>query len=540
MSNNTETFIIKINDKGVVSGLRKAEDATDRVHKKTNGLNTAFRALGGIMAGISIGYLGSEVISTLAEFEKFEAVLTNTFGSNSKAKQALADITEFASKTPFAVDELSGAFVKLANRGFAPTVTELTKLGDLASSTGKGFDQLAEALMDAETGEFERLKEFGIKASKNGDRVAFTFKGVTQEVNYTEKAMRDYILSLGDVQGVSGGMAAISKTTGGLISNLKDDITQLYLTIGQKLKPEIAGTIGALKGAVNVIKDFVNWITSGSTSAEIFIAVVAGLTAGIILYNAVVQAQILWTKAATAAQWLYNAALTANPIGIVVGAIAVLVTAVVVAWKRFDKFRAVIKGTWAAMKSIAKGIKDDFLSLPDLIIKAFKSIPTAIMQSFSSVGKIIKAVTSGNLSDIPNIIADFAKNNAVSQALADKERVDPAKAAGKAFADAYNDEMSKSAQAKKQKAEDEKAINEQKVDFEGSTVDPTGGKGGKLGAGLSEVRASAPKTFNINIESLIKEQNINTTNLRESTQKIKEEITRVLLTAVNDSQIIAE
>jgi len=52
----------------------------------------------------------------------------------------------------------------------------MVKLGDLASSTGKSFDQLAEAVLDAQTGEFERLKEFGIKASANGDKVTFSFK----------------------------------------------------------------------------------------------------------------------------------------------------------------------------------------------------------------------------------------------------------------------------------------------------------------------------------------------------------------------------
>ena len=52
-----------------------------------------------------------------------------------------------ASKTPFAVVELTQAFVKLANQGFRPTTDELRKLGDLASSTGKQFDQLAEAII---------------------------------------------------------------------------------------------------------------------------------------------------------------------------------------------------------------------------------------------------------------------------------------------------------------------------------------------------------------------------------------------------------
>ncbi|QIM22887.1 hypothetical protein G7075_20050 [Phycicoccus sp. HDW14] len=48
------------------------------------------------------------------------------------------------------------------------------------------------------------------------------------------------------------------------------------------------------------------------------------------------------TGIVTAAQWLWNAALTANPIGIVVVAIAALVAAIVLAWKNSETFRAIV------------------------------------------------------------------------------------------------------------------------------------------------------------------------------------------------------
>lgn len=203
-------------------------------------------ALASLGAAFSVGAVlsfGKAIIDTTAQFQKMEAVLTNTLGSNSAAKVAMDQIVDFASKTPFQVDELTGAFVKLANRGFTPTIREMTALGDLASSTGKSFDQLAEATLDAMTGEFERLKEFGIKAKVEGDNVAFTFKGVTTEVEKTDDAIQSYILSLGETEGVSGSMAAISETVGGKISNLQDNFTQLQLTLGSSSSGLIAGVL---------------------------------------------------------------------------------------------------------------------------------------------------------------------------------------------------------------------------------------------------------------------------------------------------------
>jgi hypothetical protein len=213
--------------------------------------------LKGALAGISLAALGREVINVTAEFQKFEAVLTNTLGSNSAAKIALRDIEEFAKRTPFSVEELTQSFVKLANQGFQPTTDQLTNLGDLASSTGKSFDQLAEAIIDAQTGEFERLKEFGIRASKQGDQVKFTFKGVQTQVKFTSDEIQKYILSLGEAEGVSGAMAAISETLGGQISNLGDSWSQFLKVIGDGNKGALSVATKGLSALLASATEFI-------------------------------------------------------------------------------------------------------------------------------------------------------------------------------------------------------------------------------------------------------------------------------------------
>jgi len=195
-----------------------------------------------------------KIIELGSEFQKFEAILTTSLGDNSLAAGAMVMIQDFASKTPFSVRELTDSFVKLTNQGFKPTEKELRKLGDLASSTGKNFDQLAEALIDAQVGEFERLKEFGVKAQTEGDKVKFTFKGVTTEVDKTSASIKDYILSLGDIEGVSGSMAAISNTLGGSISNLGDSFDQLLVTL--------SNTQGGLYGFFTGLSEAIQGVTA--------------------------------------------------------------------------------------------------------------------------------------------------------------------------------------------------------------------------------------------------------------------------------------
>ena len=222
--------------------------------------SSAFKTAGLALAGaFSVGAFlsfGKEVLSVTAEFEKFGAVLGNTLGSDALAKLKLQEISDFAAKTPFSVNELTDSFIKLANQGFRPTGDEMRSLGDLASSTGKSFNQLAEAILDAQTGEFERLKEFGIRAQSSGDQVIFTFKGVQTIVDKSSEAIRGYVLSLGNAEGVSGSMAIISETLTGKISNLGDSWDQMLVSVGSNTSGVFTSAIDLISQAINKVTDF--------------------------------------------------------------------------------------------------------------------------------------------------------------------------------------------------------------------------------------------------------------------------------------------
>lgn len=185
------------------------------------------------------GYLkdiGTNAYSTRKEFAKYEAVLRNTLRSQEKAAQAMRMLQQLAADTPASLKEWTEAYIKLVNRGIKPTSDELTNMGDLASSQGKDVEQLIEAILDAMTGENERLKEFGIKASKNGNTVKYTFRGVTTEVQNSEEAIKNYLLSLGKLDGVAGSMAVQMQELEGMQSNLSDTLDSFYNKLGKRME----------------------------------------------------------------------------------------------------------------------------------------------------------------------------------------------------------------------------------------------------------------------------------------------------------------
>lgn len=249
---NSQLVADSVKTKDLLRGIATTgSEAGSRIGNAFNMANGMIGMLG-IGAVGSIGMLGRTIMDVTAKFEKFGIVLKNTLGE-AKGADALNMIANFAATTPFQLDEVTGAFIKMANQGFVPTRQEMVKLGDLASSTGKSFDQLAEAILDANTGQFERLKEFGIKASQNGDRVTFSFKEQKTTVENTNSAIQKYLLSLGDMKGVAGANEKISASLTGQISNLGDKVGAMFNQIGTANKGFLYAAVG---GAATLIDNY--------------------------------------------------------------------------------------------------------------------------------------------------------------------------------------------------------------------------------------------------------------------------------------------
>jgi hypothetical protein len=257
------------------AGLNRMEKSIEKAGKNSEKTaSQSFERISGIIAGAfsvqAISGFVRKVIEVRSEFERYESVLSNTLGSEARAGLILREIQDFASSTPFQLNELSGAFVKLTNYGLQPSMEAMRQYGDLASAVGKDFDQLAEAVADATTGEFERLKEFGIRASKQGDKVTFTFKEQATEVALTADAIEGYITSLGDLEGVQGSMAVQMQTLGGNVSNLTDNYNKLLTAIGNtdaysKAITSMSKTLTTMEKMVKVgreIEHGTTWISS--------------------------------------------------------------------------------------------------------------------------------------------------------------------------------------------------------------------------------------------------------------------------------------
>lgn len=177
--------------------------------------------IAGIGAGIGIAEIVGQLVTAQREFDKINSQLITATGSVEGASRAFGALKDFAASTPYALKDVTEAFIQLRNMGLTPSERALASYGNTASSMGKDLGQLIEAVADAATGEFERLKEFGIKSSKQGDDVAFTFQGVTTKVKNSSKEIEEYLMRIGETK-FAGGMALQAATLDGAISSLGD------------------------------------------------------------------------------------------------------------------------------------------------------------------------------------------------------------------------------------------------------------------------------------------------------------------------------
>ncbi len=230
----------------------------------------AKNAIAGIAGGLSLAALGRQVVEAQREFDKLNASLITATGSAANAAQAYKALQSFAATTPYRVQEATEAFIKMRNLGLDPSERALRSYGNTAASMGKGLNQMVEAVADAATGEFERLKEFGITAKQNGDRVALTFKGMTANIGNNAKEIQDYLRKLGQ-NDFAGAMEARASTLDGMISNLADSWDSAMLRISKNgIGDAAASTVSGVSAALTdlgIILDVVGGKAKGEGQA---------------------------------------------------------------------------------------------------------------------------------------------------------------------------------------------------------------------------------------------------------------------------------
>jgi tape measure domain-containing protein len=149
----------------------------------------------------------------------------------------------------------------------------------------------------------------------------------------------------------------------------------------------------------------------------------AAMAIAVFQYRAISVAMKAWRVAqllATGAQWALNAAMTANPIGLIVAGLVALGVAVVIAYRKSETFRAIVQGAWAGIQTAAAaawnflsgvvwpGLQMVFSALGRAALwlwnNAIKPAWEGLAAGFRAVGNVVSSVWRGFLSPVFQLI----------------------------------------------------------------------------------------------------------------------------------------
>lgn len=165
MANKNYEALIEIGGK-VQPSLRQATNNACKCLDKINNTiqNTAsngVKAFAGLFALDKLKDFSLGMVDSAATMESYRNTLNIVMKDQKKAAKMMAWAVNFANKTPFDTQSIVEASVRLSAYGI-DAQKSMTDIGNMASVMNKPIMQAVEAIADAQTGELERLKEFGI------------------------------------------------------------------------------------------------------------------------------------------------------------------------------------------------------------------------------------------------------------------------------------------------------------------------------------------------------------------------------------------
>lgn len=230
-------------------GLSSLTGAIGSVRSSLGGLvSLAGGPLGVALAGLGAGAGAAGMIKMAADAEQLQVAFGTMLGSADKAKAMIADLTQFAAKTPFSMPGITQAARTLLAFGQSQdqVIPLLQVLGDVAAGTGKDLAELSvifgqiSATGKLTGGDLMQLTNAGVPILKVlGDQLGKTTGEIKQMVEDGEisSGMVTKAFQAMSAEGglFAGMMEKQSGTLGGLWSTLQDTVGQGMVAIGQAL-----------------------------------------------------------------------------------------------------------------------------------------------------------------------------------------------------------------------------------------------------------------------------------------------------------------
>jgi len=399
--------------------LGKLEQDVDGFKSKMSG---AAKVIGGAFAVGAAVEFGKGLVDAASEAEQAVGAVNSVFGEYAdvihKSSESAAKDLGMSAAQYEQLNTLTGALLKGAGVPLdevAASAQNLTQVGaDLSAMYGGTAVDAMGAINSALKGEMDPLESFGVSLKQSTIEAKALKMGLVDsagKVTDYGKKMATIALIQEQAADSAGTFAEESGSVAGQTQIMKAQFTDLQADLGQRLLPVVIRFAEVLRGLITFVVDNQDWLIPT-------IAAIGGIVLAVKAYQLAQAAWIVVQEAATVAQLAFNVAMSANPIGLIVIAIAALVAGLVLAYKKVDWFRegvdAAVAGVvdafnWVldTVQSVYNWVKNNWPLLLAIITGPFGMAVYAIVRYWDDIKRGAQAVVdaiTGFFRELPDRI----------------------------------------------------------------------------------------------------------------------------------------
>lgn len=328
-------------------------------------------------------------------YSDLNAVLGDS-GQAVEASQHLAKLTDNEKDLQTWTDICTGVYAtfgeSLPIEGLTEAANETAKTGELTGGLVDALnwagisEEAFQAKLDACSNEQERQKL--IMDTLNG-----TYSKASEQYKKTNKDVMDAQKAQEKLTDAFAQLGAIGEP--------------ILTAIKGKVADMVSAAVPHLENFVNKIKDIAKWVKNNQDTIDQWVAVIIGAGTAISAFLLILSWGKIMTAAANAVKVVrtailgMNAAMLANPVGLIVALIAGLVVAFIYLWNNVEGFRKFWINAWKKIKEIAS---DAGKAIAKYFSEAWKSIKKA----WSSVTSFFRGIWKGITKIYANVKSWFA------------------------------------------------------------------------------------------------------------------------------------
>jgi len=291
----------------------------------------------------------------------------------------------------------------------------LSAAADAAAYYDRSLEDTTGTLMSFLKGNFENDAALGLSATET-TRNAAAMEEFGQKFSDLSEIQKQQVLlkMVTDAQALSGAMGQAARESDGLenvMGNLHEVGRQIQGNVGAPILEAIVPALQEITSALIKWTEGVDWtvfsdavggfITGMIDNGPTIVSIIAGIGAGFLAWKATtmiqgivsaVSAMIPALTGAEGAQTGLNAAMAANPIGLVVAAVTALTTIIMTLWTTNEDFRNAVTAIWDSIKAAFVGAWEGVKAAWDRATAYFQAIWAAIQLTFAPVVEYLSGI----------------------------------------------------------------------------------------------------------------------------------------------------